>query len=238
MEKEILIIKNESREGPGLIKEVLEEHQAPYKIIDLQLGETLPPCEDFGAVVVLGGSDSANDESVKIKSEINYIQKILQAQIPYLGICLGLQLLVKSSGGKVVKCPFKEIGFIDPKGQNFSVQLTEEGRKDQLFNNLEYSFNVFHLHGETVELTKGMILLATGSLCRNQIVKIGSNAYGIQCHFELTNEMFERWIKEDPDLIQLDRNQLRESFSNIYDEYVRVGRQLFANFLKIADNKQ
>jgi GMP synthase (glutamine-hydrolysing) len=79
-----------------------------------------------------------------------------------------------------------------------------------------------------------MVLLAVGKFCRNQIVRIGENAYGIQCHFELTLEMFETWINEDPDLLQLDKEQLRANFATIQDEYTRVGRQLFKNFLKIA----
>jgi GMP synthase (glutamine-hydrolysing) len=79
-----------------------------------------------------------------------------------------------------------------------------------------------------------MALLATGKFCRNQIVRIGSNAYGIQCHFELTPEMFETWIGEDPDLLQLDKGQLRANYTAIRSEYTNVGRQLFTNFLEIA----
>ena len=112
--------------------------------------------------------------------------------------------------------------------------MTEEGETDPLFKGLDHSFNVFHLHGETVELTNDMTLLAVGKFCRNQIVKVGSNAYGIQCHFELTPEMFEIWINEDPDLLMLDNEVLRSDFENIKIKYTRVGRQLFQNFLNIA----
>ena len=234
MEKEILIVKNITREGPGLLENELKERGIGYTIADLNQGQNFPPAENYGTVVVLGGPDSANDENKKMENELARIRETVAAKIPYLGICLGLQTLVKASGGKVVKSPTKEVGFIDPDANNFTVELTDDGKQDPLFEGLDETFNVFHLHGETVELTDDMVLLAVGKFCQNQIARVGKNAYGIQCHFELTPEMFEIWISEDPDLLQLDKEQLRSNFEAIRDEYTRVGRQLFKNFLKIA----
>ncbi len=234
MKKEILIVKNITREGPGILEKILQEQKINYTVKDLQREDKFPSIENLAAVIVLGGPDSANDKSNKIRNEIEFIRNILRRGISYLGICLGLQVLVKAAGGKVVKSPVKEIGFIDPEGNNFTAELTEAGKHDPLFENLGSSFNVFHLHGETVELTDGMVLLASGKFCRNQIVKVGSNAYGIQSHFELTPEMLETWINEDSDLRQLDQNQLRTNFEGIKDEYTHVGKQLFRNFLKTA----
>jgi len=55
MQKEILIIKNISREGPGLFENLIKEYCIKYKIIDLSLGEKIPPLNNYGAVVILGG---------------------------------------------------------------------------------------------------------------------------------------------------------------------------------------
>ena len=234
MEKEILIIKNMTREGPGLLEEELNARGIGYTITDLDQDQFFPPVENCGAVVVLGGPDSSNDENEKMKSELARIRETIAAHIPYLGICLGLQTLVKAAGGRVIKSPVRETGFIDPEGNNFTIELTDEGKQDPLFDGLDHTFKVFHLHGETVELTGDMTLLAVGKFCRNQIASVGGNAYGIQCHFELTPEMMETWINEDPDLLQLDKEQLRKNFTAIRDEYTRVGRRLFNNFLRIA----
>jgi len=234
MKKEILIVKNITREGPGLLQTELKERDIGHTIADLAQGENFPLIENYGAVVVLGGPDSANDVNEKMENELARIRDVITANIPYLGICLGLQTLVKAAGGKVVKSPTKEVGFIDPEGKNFTVELTNEGKQDPLFEGLDHMFNVFQLHGETVELTDDMVLLAVGKFCRNQIVRVGSNAYGIQCHFELTPEMFATWINEDTNLLQLEKERLRANFEAIRDEYRRVGRQLFKNFLKIA----
>lgn len=234
MEKEILIIKNISEEGPGLLEELLNELGIHYQIADLHKGQCFPAVEGYGAIVVLGGPDSANDQNEKMENELARIRESIAAHIPYLGICLGFQTLVKASGGKVVRSSTREVGFIDPDGNPFTVELTDEGKSDPLFNGLYHTFPVFHLHGETVELTDGCTLLAIGKFCHNQIVKVGSNAYGIQCHFELTPEMFEIWINEDIDLLTLDKEGLRLHFETIKTKYTQVGRQLLLNFLKIA----
>jgi GMP synthase (glutamine-hydrolysing) len=103
-----------------------------------------------------------------------------------------------------------------------------------LFQGLGNSLPVFQLHGETVILRDNMKLLATGEFCRNQIVKIGSTSYGIQSHFELTQDMFEIWMNEDQDLTELNKDQLQSDFETIKLKYTQTGRQLFMNFLKIA----
>lgn len=234
MKKPILIIKNITREGPGLLEDLLKERGISYTIVDLDNGEDFPPIEQYGAVVVLGGPDSANDETEKMGKELLRIQEIIASGIPYLGICLGLQTLVKAGGGKVIKNHVREIGFMDPDGKPFTVELTDDGKKDPLFKNLGDAFRVFHLHGETVELTDEMTLLGTGKFCKNQIVKVGPKAYGLQCHFELTPEMFETWINEDSDLLKLDMKMLRAEFELIKENYTLVGGKLFENFLMIA----
>ena len=231
MPKPILILKNIPRENPGIIEILLKEHSLQYQIIDFDNSTVIESIENYSALIVLGGPDSANDLTPKIQNELLLIRNALESHIPYLGICLGLQTLVRAMGGKVDKCQTSEIGFRDPKNNYFNVRLTEEGRKDGLFKNLPDNFTVFQLHGETVQLTPKMNLLATGDFCINQIVKIGKTAYGIQSHFELTNDLLESWIIEDLDLKKLSAEQLRSDFEKIKTDYQNIGRQLFCNFL-------
>lgn len=237
MSKYILILKNSASEGPGLLETLLKERLIKYTVIDLCREYKLPSVGDLAAVVILGGPDSANDDNKKMQDELQFIREVLAAKIPYLGICLGLQTLVRAAGGSVIKSPVKEVGFRDPESNLFSVELTEEGAKDPLFKDLGQTSNVFHLHGETVELVDGMTLLATGKFCRNQVVKVGTNAYGIQCHFELTNDMFEDWITGDPDLLRLNNQALKEDYKLLEEEYIETGRTLLKNFLDVAGFK-
>lgn len=235
MSKNVLIVKNITREGPGLLEIILREQSIPYTTVDLSQGEALPAPQEYRAVVILGGPDSANDETLKMQAERSFVKQVLHQKIPYLGICLGLQIMVKVTGGAVCASPVKEIGFRDPHSYPFEVIMrTHVGEHDPLFAHLGENFRVFQLHGETVRLTSTMQQLAVGRLVKNQVIRIGDRAYGIQCHFELTPEMFAQWIQEDPDLLKLDRNILRLEFAAIKTDYSTVGRQLFQNFLHIA----
>jgi len=231
MNKSILILKNVPRENPGLIGILLKEHNLEYQIIDFGSTTVIDNIENYSALIVLGGPDSANDLTPKMQNELKLIRNAVRLKIPYLGICLGLQTLVKAMGGFVEKCQTSEIGFRDPKNELFKIKLTEDGRRDGLFKNLPDNLNVFQLHGETIHLTPQMTLLATGDFCQNQIVKIGKTAYGIQSHFELTSDLLESWIIEDVDLQKLSPGQLRSDFEKIKTEYQNTGRQLFINFL-------
>lgn len=230
--KEVLVIKNITREGPGLLEDVLQEDSYTYKIVDLTQ-EPFPDVEPYGAVVVLGGPDSANDQNSKMRTELMQIRKALELRIPYLGICLGLQTLVRAAGGSVVPSPVREVGFRDPEGEIFSVSLTPEGAQDKLFSAFEASFPVFQLHGEMVELAPDMTLLATGKFCKNQVVKFGENAYGIQSHVELTPDLFKTWLDEDPDLRKLDRASLEADFETLSPKYREIGKRFFRNFLAL-----
>lgn len=273
--KKILILQNIANEGPGLIEEFLKETGLEYEIINRDASnknsppEKIPPLKNYSAMIVMGGSDSANDQSEKILGNLDAVREALQIKMPYLGVCLGLQLGVKAAGGKVIKNSIRETGCRDPRGDFFSVKLvpnhspkndhisintpttdpiltTPPLTTSQIFanaaptanpilTNLPQNFPVFHLHGETVELTPQMQLLGSGKFCRNQFVKIAENAYGIQFHLELTPEMFEDWAANDPWLQELNQEQLRKDFASQRENYRKIFHQIFRNFLKTAN---
>ncbi|WP_340818028.1 type 1 glutamine amidotransferase [Methanolobus sp. WCC4] len=230
----LLIVKNISREGPGLLQKILDENDIHHDIIDLETGEEFPEPEGYSALMVFGGPDSANDTTEKMTKELEMIGRAIDSGIPYLGICLGMQALVKTYGGSVLPNDIKEIGFRGEDGKPYSIDIENKHTGDPLFNGIEGPLKIFHLHGETVTLTEDMQLLATGKYCRHQIVKVGEHAYGIQGHFELTPEMFTLWLDNDPELMEMDRDELQKDFELFSEEYCNTGRKLFTNFLKMA----
>jgi GMP synthase (glutamine-hydrolysing) len=235
MTRKVLIVNNITHEGPGLLETLLCEHGIAWHSEDLSAGGTFPDPREYSALVVLGGPQSANDETPSMRLQLRRIEAALHEEIPILGICLGIQCLVKAGGGKVMKAPVKEIGFLDPDGNPFRIDLTPAGRKDPLFSGLGNSFPVFQLHGETVELAaSGMELLATGKHCPAQAVRVGKNAYGLQCHFELTDAMFSDWCDTDSDLKRMNLQELIAQFESIREEYHSTGLKLMHNFLQIS----
>ncbi len=241
MTADVLIVKNIEHEGPGLLQPMLDEYSITSDVIESP--EDCPSPVDYRAMLVYGGSDSANDDTPKMRTELTRIREALDHRIPYLGICLGMQALVKADQGVVLKAGAskmveddqKEVGFIDSEGKNYEIELHRNGKDDPLFTGLPRVSKVFQLHGETVLLKEsGQFMLAMGKFCLMQAVRIGTNAYGIQSHFELTPEMLDRWATEDPDLQPIGQATLRKQFAEIKDEYTKTGQRLFKNFLKIA----
>jgi len=233
--KPILIVKNIAREGPGILGDLLTRENLASTVVEAGRGERIPSPESFSAMVVLGGPASANDESRAMAHELSVIRDAVQQGIPFLGICLGLQTLVKAMGGEVVRHSVKECGFRDETGTPYAVHLTEDGRRDVLFRGLGSPLNLFQLHGETVVLQPDMVLLATGTHCRNQVVRVAPKAYGIQGHFELTATLLDVWMKEDPDLQPLDAAQMRRDYHAGAHAYTAVGERLFHNFLSLRE---
>ncbi|MBP1909975.1 type 1 glutamine amidotransferase [Methanolobus bombayensis] len=230
----LLIVKNITREGPGILENILKDNNISYHIADLDGGDGMPEADEYNGIIVLGGPDSANDQTEKIQRELAMIKKAIDLKIPYLGICLGMQMLARSQGITVYENNVREIGFRSEDGEYYSVDIKKEHVNDPLLNGLANPVKIFHLHGETVDLNDDIDLLATGKYCQNQIIKVGSNAYGIQGHFELTPEMFKVWLDNDPEIVELDRDMLLGDFEKIAVEYGNNGKILFTNFLKIA----
>lgn len=234
MTTKIWFIKNMTHEAAGLFSIFAEKEKIPYSIVDLHKEEVFPEVVPGQAVVILGGPDSANDRTPKITDEIGSIQKCLRKGIPVLGVCLGLQLLVKAAGGTVFRNPVKEIGFRDPAGEWFEVEKTAKGNTDPLLAGVSNPCKVFQLHGETVGLTTGMACLARGRFCENQIVKIQNRVYGIQGHVELSEKMFEDWLASDRDLRQKDIENLRRDFLRVHKELAQSSEVIFKNFMRIS----
>ncbi len=230
----VLVIKNISREGPGILRDILENRKIEYDIADLEAGDTFPDPLNYDAVLVFGGPDSANDKTEKMEDEIGKVRTIIENDIPYMGICLGMQVLVKAAGGRVLKSDVKEIGFREPDGKYFEIDICEGKESEAFLTGLKNHFNIFHLHGETVELSDNMELLASGKFCRNQIVKAGRNAYGIQGHLELTSEMLDLWLEKDPELRSHDSERIKKDFQLVEESYRKNAENLFNNFLHIA----
>ncbi len=235
MHHKLLIVKNVTHEGPGLLEPLLSELGIASHTVDLSKEEEFPDPRNYKALVVLGGPQSANDTTPSMQLQLRRIAEALDNEIPFLGICLGMQALVKAGGGRVLPCRVKETGFIDPEGKPYRIELTPAGRKDPMFAKLGSSFRVFQLHGETVELAAScMELLATSNNCPIQAVKVGKNGYGLQCHFELTQAMFSEWCTIDSDLKEMDHHKLTKEFEAIQEEYRATGVTLLHNFLRIS----
>ena len=231
----ILIIKHIDIEGPGTLGDFLKAQGESFRIVELGAGEKLPDDPKvFKAVVVLGGPMNVDEENVFpfLKPENDFIQKVLQKEIPYLGICLGSQLLAKAAGAQVVKSPAKEIGW-------YQIQLTPEGKNDPLFESFRPEDPIYHWHGDMFQIPSNGQLLASAEGCPHQALKVGSNAYGLQFHVEVTDRSIKEWCDEYCETDLPGRGDLAQSMMDDYWKYKAVfdtqAQRLYQNFLGIMN---
>lgn len=183
----ILVIVHQESSDPGRIGEKLRGLGYHLDIRRPCLGQDLPASMDGHAgCIVFGGPMSANDDHLDfIRREIDFIPKAVASGKPYLGVCLGAQLLARAGGAKVAPHPdgWHEIGY-------YTVKPTARGRAY-----IPGPLPIFQWHGEGFELPRGAVRLASTGWFPNQAMRIGKTAFGLQFHPEVTPAMMERWAR-------------------------------------------
>ena len=229
-----LIIKHIDIEGPGTLGDFLIRKGKAFRVVELGAGQQLPSdLKDINAVVVLGGPMNVYEEDRYpfLKNENDFIRRVLDAKIPYFGICLGSQLLAKAAGAKVVKSPVKEIGW-------YKVALTTDGKIDPLLTGFKDDEEIYHWHGDMFEIPTNGVLLASGSGCPHQAFRVGENAYGFQFHMEVTDKSIKEWCDEYSSTDLPGRKEhgaaMLESYYKNKERFNRQAECLYENFLRIA----
>lgn len=152
-----------------------------------RFGDPLPETMDNHAgAIIFGGPMSANDPDDFIKQEIDWCGVPLKENAPFLGVCLGAQMLVKHMGGTVETHPegMVEIGY-------YPIQDLQNSQ-DTAFP--ELPSHMYQWHKEGFDLPEGCIRTASSDSFENQAFYVKeTNAYGVQFHTELTLAMLHRW---------------------------------------------
>tara|TARA_B100000401_G_C52716248_1_gene676378 strand:+ start:250 stop:948 length:699 start_codon:yes stop_codon:yes gene_type:complete len=182
--KKVLYVLHQKTSVAGDIGNKFKDRGYLEEIIRPPLGDRLPEdLSNYSAIVIFGGPMSVNDDDQFIKDEIEWMEKVIKSKIPFLGICLGAQILAKYLGCDVVKNEkdLAEIGFYEIK---------PVGEGDNIFKNQ----NVFYqFHTEGFELPEGCQLLARGEIFKNQAFRY-ENCYALQFHPEVNMIVHLRWI--------------------------------------------
>ncbi|NPA95365.1 MAG: type 1 glutamine amidotransferase [Thermodesulfobacteria bacterium] len=177
-------------EGPQAISSWAREKGHDESYTKLFEGETLPSVHDIDLLVIMGGPMGVHDEAEYpwLKDEKAFIGKVIDSGKPAFGVCLGAQLLADALGANVHKNLYKEIGF-------FPVSLTPLGWDSPIFGRMPATFNALHWHGDTFEIPKGALHIASSSGCANQAFVFDNRLVGFQFHIECTRQGLENLIK-------------------------------------------
>ena len=226
----VLILKNIKSEGPGTIRDFLEENKIPFRIVELER-EEIPDTKEFDTLVILGGPMSVNDEKIYpyLKNEKAVCRDFIEKDKKVLGICLGAQMMAKALGARVYKGIQPEIGWHD-------IELTEAGIKNNIMAALavnskagvfEKKFKAFHYHGETFDMPDNAERLAGSVLYQNQAFKYKNNAYAFQFHIEMTKDMIFEWLNDSSAGLKAETEKNYETYRaraiNFYQAFFKSG---------------
>lgn len=224
MSKKFLLIVQVEQGNPGRLGAKLKQRGYHLNVCNPVQGERLPEGMDgYAGVVIFGGPMSANDDNTLpgLRAELDWIPQAVESGRPFLGICLGAQLLARALGARVKPHPqgMAEIGY-------FPVTPTEAGA--ELFAR---PLDVYHWHLEGFELPADAVLLATGERFPNQAFRYEENAYGIQFHPEVTRSMMEEWMIRAAPKLTLPGAQPCELQRSGHERFDTVFEHWFDQFL-------
>jgi GMP synthase-like glutamine amidotransferase len=191
-EGRVLVLQHLAVEDPGALGDLLTEAGLALTVVELDEGEPIPPLDPFDLMLVMGGPMDAWQEDqhpwlVDEKSAIRHW--VSQLERPYLGVCLGHQLLADALGGSVGPMPSPEVGVVE-------IHLTPPGRADPVFSQLSPTIRGLQWHGaQVLDLPSDGVVLATNADCAIQAIRIGPAAWGVQFHLEVSGSTVPEWAK-------------------------------------------
>ncbi len=160
-------------------------------IVDAKNGAPLPAAEECAGVVLTGSHAMVTDDLSWSLAVENWIPDIVDAGVPFMGICYGHQLLARAWGGQVGFHPRdREIGTVD-------IRLLSGSIRDKLFGLLPGRFQAHATHCQSVlQLPPGATHLAASADEVHHAFRIGDCAWGIQFHPEFTADIMAAYIRE------------------------------------------
>jgi GMP synthase (glutamine-hydrolysing) len=259
-----VILQHVAHEGPGRIVPVFRDFGIRTEVRHLYKGDEVPAdLDEVGVLVVLGGpmgvADAADPKYPFLAKEVETIKRMVDADRPVLGICLGAQLLAHAAGAKVYpnarpgvtpdapSTPMPEFGW-------GPVQFPFPGGVEPIVFGLSDGSPMFHWHFDTFDLPKlppppnpapppapppptGNSLLSSSKLCKNQAFRFKTRLFGFQYHFEMTPEGIEALLDADREsalkvLGAEGVDRVRADTTTHYERHARLGNRILSNFVQ------
>jgi GMP synthase-like glutamine amidotransferase len=224
-EKRVFVLKHVENEDAGTIADFMKANAIPFEYVNLYAGGAFPDLLQARAVIAMGGPMNVDEEARHpfLKTENKFIQEAGKRGIPYLGVCLGSQLLAKAFGGRVYKAGRPEVGWGE-------VTLTRDGAKCPLFAGLKSeTLPVLQWHEDTFDIPQGGALLASNPVVPNQALSVGERMFGFQFHVEVNQAMLENWFAK-----RADKDEIVKRFRALEETLKEITGVIYRNFFSIA----
>ena len=186
----ILVFQHIAAEHPGIFRDYLREDRIEWVPIELDEGESIPSVENFDALWVMGGPMDVWEEEdypwlAKEKATIREV--VVERNMPYLGFCLGHQLLADALGGEVGMASVPEIGVLD-------IDKTGVGANSPFFQDIPNRIKSLQWHSaKVIREPENATVLASTDVCAVQAMSVGTHALSVQFHIEITPATVNEW---------------------------------------------
>lgn len=231
--KKALILQHMDHDTPGRFLDYFVEDGIAPQSVRLWEGQAIPALKDFDLMFVLGGAMDVWEVAGNpwLAGEKQAIREwVSERAKPYIGLCLGHQLLADSLGGEVGPAREGEVGVHE-------VAVNGAAQGHQLFAGLSGAYKVMQWHHAEVKTApEGARVLASSPRAAVQAIAIDNHALGLQFHAEFSAQTVASWESLPNYIAALERELGAGAYARVKAEAFPLMPQMGAMTRRIYDN--